>query len=349
MVRNGGGPSMRMVADAANVSVATVSNVLNGKPSVASEIAERVRAAVDELGYVRDGRAARLRSGKSRLVGVIVPDLTNPMFASFVSTLEHVARLDQYDLVVVSSSNDPSEEAQRLNKIQEWRPAGLIILPCDGALAGRVPRGLGVPVVVADRIPDDAAFDLVAVDNTEAASKLARHMAEQGLRRCMVVGTDLRISNVRERWEGAQAGAGGMQLELHEVGFENHAPPSVADALRAPDRPEAVLCLDHETTLAIYRLLSEMGLRVGTDIALASFDEIEWMHLVDPGLTAVRQPVEKMAESSWEILRRRISGDDSPPRPRRLTCAVSYRGSTQRRLNSSAANRGKTEELTRED
>lgn len=331
MVRNGGGPSMRMVADAANVSVATVSNVLNGKPSVAAEIVERVRSAVDELGYVRDGRAARLRSGKSRLVGVIVPDLTNPMFASFVSTLEHVARLDQYDLVVVSSSNDPSEESQRLSKIQEWRPAGLIILPCDGALADRLPRRLGVPVVVADRIPDDRSFDLVAVDNAEAAGTLARHMAEQGLRTCMVIGTDLRISNVRERWEGAQAGAGNMRLDLHQVGFENHAPPSVADALLAADRPDAVFCLDHETTLAVYRLMSEIGLRVGADVALASFDELEWMHLVAPGLTSVRQPVEKMARSSWEILRRRIAGDESPPQPQRLTCSVTYRGSTQRR------------------
>ncbi|HVL20630.1 MAG TPA: LacI family DNA-binding transcriptional regulator, partial [Amaricoccus sp.] len=132
MIRNIGAPSMRVVAEAAQVSVATVSNVLNGKTTVAPEIAERVRAAVESLGYVRDNRAARLRSGKSRLVGLIVPDLTNPMFASFVSTLEDLARLDRYDLVVVSSRNDPTEEAERLGKIREWRPAGLIVLPCDG-------------------------------------------------------------------------------------------------------------------------------------------------------------------------------------------------------------------------
>lgn len=328
------GPSMRMVAEVANVSVATVSNVLNGKTSVAPEISERVRTAVDALGYVRDNRAARLRSGQSRLVGLIVPDLTNPMFASFVSTLEHRARLDGYDIVVVSSRNDPSEEAERLGKIREWRPAGIIVLPCDGALLDRFPRGLTVPVVVADRIPDVASFDLISVDNDAAAAAVTRHLAEEGVKRCLVLGTSLRIGNVRERWDGARAGAGDMALDLIEVGFEEHAPPDLAAILSSPQAPEAIFCLDHETTLAVYRRLGEIGVQVGRDVALASFDEMEWMRLVSPALTAVRQPVEQMAESAWTTLRRRMAGDDSPPESRRLTCAVSIRGSTPRQSAS---------------
>lgn len=328
---------MRMVADTANVSVATVSNVVNGKTTVSPEIAERVRAAVEALGYVRDNRAARLRSGQSRLVGLIVPDLTNPMFASFVSTLEHLARLDHYDLVVVSTRNDPDEEAERLGKIREWRPAGLIVLPCDGALVDRLPRNLAMPLVVADRIPDVPRFDLVAVDNASGAAAITRQLAGRGITRCLALGTSLQISNVRERWEGALEGAGGMALDLIEVGFADHAPPSVAAALRGSDRPEAIFCFDHETTLAVYRMLGEIGLRVGDDIAFASFDEMEWMRLVTPGITAVRQPVEEMAESAWAILRRRMAGDDSPPQSRRLGCAVTIRGSTPRQSASKEA------------
>lgn len=337
MARSVGGPSMRVVAEAAQVSVATVSNVLNGKTTVAPEIAERVRAAVEAIGYVRDNRAARLRSGQSRLVGLIVPDLTNPMFASFVSTLEHLARLDRYDLVVVSSRNDPGEEAERLGKIREWRPAGLIVLPCDGALVDRLPRGLALPMVVADRIPDVSRFDLVAVDNAAASATVTRHLAAQGFARCLVLGTSLAISNVRERWEGAQVGAGTMALDLVEVGFEEHAPAELADILRAPAAPDAIFCLDHETTLAVYCLLGEIGLRAGRDVALASFDEMEWMRLVTPAITAVRQPVEEMAQSAWAILRRRIGGDESPLLSRRLTCAVTFRGSTPRQSASKEA------------
>lgn len=331
----GKGPSMRMVAGAAGVSLATVSNVLNGKASVAAEITERVNAAIATLGYVRDHRAARLRSGASRLVGTVVPDLTNPMFAAFVSTLEHLAREDGYDLVVVSARNDPEEEAERLRHIRGWRPAGLIVIPCDGALDARLPGelalALALPLVVADRIPDVPRFDLVAVDNAAAAATVVRHLETEGCGRCLVAGTDLRISNVRERWEGAQTAAGRMQLELIEVGFVDHAPPALAARLRGAGRPDALFCLDHETTLAAYRLLGDLGLVVGQDLGFASFDEMEWMRLVAPALTAVRQPVEEMAACAWAMLVRRIGGETSAPEVRRLRCSVSFRGSTSYR------------------
>ena len=325
-----GGPSIRSVAGLAGVSVATVSNVINGKASVAPEIAARVNAAVERLGYVRDSRAARLRSGNSRLTGVIVPDLTNPMFAAFVSTLEQLVRGDGYDLVVVSSRNDPAEEAEGLRRIREWRPAGLIVLPCDGALADRLPTGLATPLVVADRIPDARRFDLVAVDNAASAGAVVRHLGEQGIGDCLVVGTSLGISTVRERWEGAMAAAGAMRIEFMAVGFDDHAPLALADRIRTA-APEALFCLDHETTLAVYVLLRELGLCAGSDVAFASFDEKEWMRLVAPGVTAVRQPVEEMAECAWTMLRRRIAGDAGPPLTRRLRCAVTFRGSTKSR------------------
>jgi DNA-binding LacI/PurR family transcriptional regulator len=333
---------MRVVADRAGVSVATVSNVLNGKASVAPEIAASVRGAIEALGYVRDSQAARLRSGQSRLAGVIVPDLTNPMFAAFVSELEHLARIDGYDLVVVSSRNAPEEEAERLRHIRTWRPAGLIVIPCDGGLAERLPTGLAVPLVVADRIPDEPRFDLVAVDNAVAAGAVVRHLRDQGARSCLVAGTSLAITNVRERWEGAKAAAAGMRIEIMEVGFGDHAPPALGDALAGPGRPDALFCLDHETTLAAFRLLGEMGIAQGRDLAFASFDEMEWMRLVTPAVTAVRQPVDEMAACAWTTLRRRIAGDTSAPLLRRLRCAVTFRGSTPRQSAPRGASKSST-------
>jgi DNA-binding LacI/PurR family transcriptional regulator len=308
---------------------------------VAPDISARVQAAVERLGYVRDHRAARLRSGESRLAGVVVPDLTNPMFAAFVSTLEHLARGDGYDLVVVSARNDPAEEAERLRHIRGWRPAGLIVIPCDGALDARLPEGLDLPVVVADRIPDVARFDLVAVDNAAASAAIVRHLDVQDCRSCLVVGTSLRISNVLERWQGALSAAQDVRLDLLEVGFDDHAPPALAARLAAPERPDAIYCLDHETTLAAYQLFDELGLAAGRDIAFASFDEMEWMRLVTPALSAVRQPVEEMAECAWTMLVRRLGGDAGAPQARRLRCAVTFRGSTPRR-----AAQGRENELT---
>lgn len=324
-------PSIRLVAERARVSVATVSNVLNDKPTVSPEIVARVRQTVKELGYVVDISASRLRSGQSRLAAVVVPDLANPMFATFVSTLENAARLDGFDLVVVSARNSTAEEADRLLNLRAWRPAGLIIIPCDGRLLSRLPdTGLG-PVVVADRIPDDPGFDLIAVDNGPASAAVARAIEAAGHSECLVLGTSLGISNIRERWEGACSGCSHMELELMEVGLNDTARMEQLEArLRSPDRPRALFSLDHGTTLTVYRMLAEIGLRIPEDIALASFDETDWMELVSPGITAARQPVAEMADCAWALLKHRIRGDASTEtqQHRRLHCIITTRGST---------------------
>jgi len=323
--------SIRMVAEHAGVCAATVSNVLRGKPNVSQGFAARVRAAVDELGYVADSHASRLRSGKHSLAGVVVPDLSNPMFGTFVSTLERLARDDGFDLLVVSSANDPEQEAERLHSIRSWRPAGLIIIPCDGGLAERLPKGDRPPIVVADRIPEHGGFDLVAVDNARSAAAIAAHLVGQGYRSCLVAGSTLAISNVRERWEGAVGAAGGMAITMVESGLDcarirERLRPHLAEGTR----PDALFTLDHVTTLVAYRLLAELGLSIPRDIAFAGFDESEWMRLVTPPVTAVRQPVEEMAEAAWKQFVRRLSGGEAMPRTLRLPCTIEIRGSTLR-------------------
>ncbi len=323
--------SIRMVADAAGVSPATVSNALNGKLSVSPAITARVREAADALGYTADNHASRLRSGKRALAGLVVPDLSNPMFGLFVSTLEHAARRDGIDLLVVSSANDPAEERERLRAIRAWRPAGLIVIPCDGGLADRLPAGAVPPIVVADRIPDAPRFDLVAVDNAEAAGAVAAHLAGAGWRDGLVAGSSLSISNVRERWDGARAARGAMALAMLECGME---PGPIRAALLARlgrrRRPDALFALDHVTSLAAFQVLAELGLAPGRDVAFASFDETEWMRLVSPPVTAVRQPVEALAETAWRQLVRRMEGEAGPPVTARLACAIAFRGSTLR-------------------
>ena len=331
MLSKSGTISIRTVANRANVSTATVSNVLSGKTTVTPMLAERVRAVVEELGYVANGSASRLRSGKQALAGVVVPDLGNPFFGGFVSTLERVARQDGFDLLVVSSHNDPAQEAERLHSIRSWRTAGLIVMPCDGGLSARLPRAGRPPIVAVDRIPDYGAFDLIAVDNSIAAGRVAAHCVEQGFRSCLVVGSSIAISNIRERWSGIAEAAGPMRVELVECGLD---PAAVQDIVRerlaARPRPDVLFSLDQGTSLAAYQCLGELGLGGPGGVAFASFDETEWMRLVTPGITAVRQPVAAMADAAWRRLRQRIEGDPSPPATLRLACSVHIRGSTLR-------------------
>jgi DNA-binding LacI/PurR family transcriptional regulator len=333
------------VASRAGVSTATVSNVLNARRSVAPELAERVRSAVADLGYIADLGASRLRSRKSSVAGVVVPDLANPFFGEFVAALEHAARRDGYDLLIVSAGEDPAQEAARLRTLLTWRPAGLIIVPSgnemgglDAALAARV------PLVAADRFPAGAAMDVVAVDNRAAAADVTRHLIAGGRRHILLAAEDLSIGNIHERYDGVRLAAGAeAEVELIEVGR------TLADSrARLTERlvrglpPDALFTLNNIATLGALGALAAAGLHVPRDIALVGFDDEEWMRAVSPPLTAVRQPVEMLGREAWGRLMARIGGDVSPPRQIRLACTLEIRASSapaQRSADSSALGR----------
>ena len=131
------------------------------------------------------------------------------------------------------------------------------------------------------------------------------------------------ISNVRERWEGVRGAVKRMRLETLEIGIDDPAGVDRLERrLRGHGRPQAIYALDHVTALAAYRLVADLGLAIPRDIAFASFDEMEWMQLVSPQVTAVRQPVEEMAEQAWALLHKQLRGDSAAPVTRRLRCAV---------------------------
>ncbi len=196
-------PSIRDVAVRAQVSIATVSNVLSGRRNVAADLTERVRSAIDSLGYVADLSARRMRSNPSTIAGVLVPDLANPFFALFVAALEKAALRSGFDLLVVSSGEDPVLEELRVKALVGWRPIGIIAVPCDAVFGARLHViGSSVPLVVVDRIPKDPPPDTVAVDNSKAAFDGAMMLFRKGHRSILVVASDLRITNISERYAG---------------------------------------------------------------------------------------------------------------------------------------------------
>ena len=325
-------PSIRTVASLAGVSTATVSNVLNKRRTVAPDLAERVLSAVQQLGYIADLGASRLRSRKSSVIGVLVPDIGNPFFGAFVATLEGEARRDQYNLMIVSSGGDPVQEADRLRALLTWRPAGVIVIPCDDTLAARsVASAAGVPMVAADRVPSGEAIDLVSVDNHDITAQVARHLIAGGRRHILVAAAHMAISNVQERCGGVQAAVLGTdtQMEILEVGHTiDESRARIAARLAAGSLPDALFTLNNLTTLGALDAVAAAGLVMPRDLALVGFDDEPWMHVVSPPLTAVRQPVRQMAQAAWAQLLARIDGDQSPPLQLRLPCTLEVRASS---------------------
>lgn len=326
-------PSIKDVAKRAGVSPGTVSNVFSRNRPVKPELAARVRAAADELGYQPDRAASQLRSRKGRVVGIMVPSLNNPFFTSMIAAIEERARDDGYEIIVASSNDDERIEPTRLATLLAWRPAGIVVVPCADEFTARdVIMRTSVPYVVADRLTNSLATDAVTVDNMEAGVKAANHLLDLGHHDLVVAASTLKLANIRERCAGikkAFAERGLADPSLIEVGLEFEA---ATDRIRAwiesHHRPGAFLALTNFTTLGVLAALSRLGLSVPGDVSVLGFDDYSWMRAVNPPLSAIRQPVEEIGEQVWLRLRARISGDESPPVHMRLGCELIVRNST---------------------
>ncbi|WP_158818690.1 LacI family DNA-binding transcriptional regulator [Methylocapsa sp. S129] len=325
--------SIKDVAKRAGVSAGTVSNVFSGNRPVKPGLAKRVREAAAALGYEPDRAASQLRGGKGRVVGIVIPELSNPFFTSLVAAIETAARAESFDILVASSSDDDSEEAARLRTLLAWKPAGVVIVPASDEFPSRgLLEKAGLPFVVVDRVPQDFTGDAVSSDNFDAGLQAARHLFELGHRDIVVAASSMRLQNIRERCSGIESvlrETDSAPLSLIELGFSFESAAARLEQLATERRrPTAFLALTNFGTLGVLATLQQWNARVPDDVSVLGFDDYSWMRAVSPPLTAIRQPVEEMGRRAWRILRRRIEGDSEPPEGIRLACTLERRRST---------------------
>lgn len=320
----------------AGVSPATVSNVLTGR-RVRADSASRVKEAAASLGYAVDRAASQLRSGRARVVAMLVPSLENPFFTSVVAAVERRLRADDYDLVVASSADDAATERTRLKALLSWRPAGVIVIPCaDEFAAAGLLEAAGTPYVIVDRIGGEHGADTIAVDNVAAGREAARHLIELGHENLLIVASTLTLGNIKLRCKGIAEACAAVGLEeptLLEAGFELEGAVGRLQAwLRTHERPSAIIALTNFATLGVLASLGRFSITIPADVSLVGFDDYAWMRAAAPSITAIRQPVESMAELAWERLRARIGGDGGPPVQAMLPVSLVIRSSTARGL-----------------
>jgi LacI family transcriptional regulator len=326
-------PSIKDVAALAGVSTATVSHVFSGKKQVNETRALRVRKAAAELGYEVDRAASQLRSGRARVVAVIVPDLEDLFINRFVSLMEAQAQQAGFDVVLASSHNDPEIERSRLRAIIAWRPAGIIAIPCGDSIPEELLKECdNTPVVGADRIePGSAPFDTVTVDNRSAGRKIADFLLARDVRSILLVTATLGIFNIRERVQGARervAEHPQAKLDVIEIGIDpGQGARTLADWLRNNPKPDAVVGLTNLTTLAALAAFAEVGFEAPKDLALVGFHDSLWMTARKNPVTTVVPPVDEVARMAWERLEQRMAGDTSPVRSIILSAELVLRAS----------------------
>ncbi|MDR1825581.1 MAG: LacI family transcriptional regulator [Bifidobacteriaceae bacterium] len=309
--------TIRDVASAAGVSVATVSRVLNGHPGVGPGLAKRVQKAAQSLGYVPDPAGRALRRQVADMWNVIVPDF-HAFFTAVIDTVEGVA-MEQGIAVLVSNTRASLEYERRyIAAASAHRAAGAIVAVVSEHESDVSPllEG-GAPVVLLDRRVDSFKGDTVLLDNHLAGRLVAEHLLGQGFRNMACITGPAAVSATEERLQGfADALAtAGRPLDPAHIVHADLEPAAGRQAMRSllagPNPPEAVYADAVSLTLGSFQALAERP--VGSPpVALAGQDDDLWTELVRPAVTVVRQPVADLGKVAASQLLARMAGDDAP-------------------------------------
>jgi LacI family transcriptional regulator len=322
------------VAARAGVSVGTVSNVLNRPQAVAPKTRARVETAIAELGYLPNESARALVAGRSRTLGLVVPDVTNPFFADLARGAEEVA--DKHDVVVMlyNSAESAERELRYLGRLETQRVLGILVTPVNrGGRATDELIARGTPVVLLDRGQASRSVCSVAVDHRAGGALAGAHLAERGHRRIAFLGGPLAVPQVADRFEGARdaiAAAGGALVPVETGtlpaagtgdGFEaietsaltvaaGREAAAALVARPAGERPTAVFCANDLLALGVLQTVARAGLRVPEDLAIVGYDDIEFAAAAAVPLTSVRQPREQLGRVAAELLFEEINDAD---------------------------------------
>lgn len=325
------------VARHAGVSAATVSRVLNGHVKVDPALAERVTAAVAQLGYRRNAVARNLRTSRTSLWAVIVSDVENPFFTSMVRGIEDVASSAGYSVVLCNSDENPEKESNYIAAALTEQMAGVVISPSSNRVEDvKLLVESGCPVVVIDRELHGIDADTVLVDNVHGADLATTHLIEQGNTRIACIAGPRWLSTATQRLEGyGQALArAGMEVDdtlVRYADFREHGGhDAMASLLDQGAAPDAVFAANNLMTIGAMECLVQRGLSVPDDVAIVGFDSIPWADLIRPTLTTVAQPTYEVGRRAAQLLTRRVGDPGGKSERVVLPTSLQIRGSSTR-------------------
>lgn len=321
--------SIKDVAQAAGVSVATVSRALGSGP-VSEALRGRVEEAIRVTGYRPNLSARRLRSQHSQTIGLIVSDIRNPFFTAVSRAVEEAAYQAGMRVILCNSDENPEREILYLRLMQEERVTGLIFAPTRATLDGLDGLGLDFPVVLIDRSAPSGGHDAVVLDNARAAATLVEHLHAQGYRRIAGLFGNTSTTGT-ERHDGYRAAMTAHGLTPSARFVPPQAEAAEAEILRrmaGPDQPEAVVVSNSLLLIGVVKAVRKLGLTIPGDLAVAGFDNEPWTELVGPGLTVIEQPVHEIGRAAMSLLFERLDARDRSPRKVVLSGTCVVRGST---------------------
>jgi LacI family transcriptional regulator len=306
--------SIRDVARRACVSVSTVSHTLSGKRPVRLETALRVRRAIEELGYRPNPIAQAMVTGRSRTLGLILPDIVNPFFPHVARGAEDAASERGYSLILCNTDLRPKRELEYVDTLLARRVDGILFMPGDPEAGQALERLMvsGVPFVLMDEALNGPEGAGVFSDNAGGSEAVARHLVEIGRRRLAFIGGPEGLPTVQEKLVGFRRGLVDAGLEPVDVRFGLYRTDSgeqmTREILESGHPFDGLFAADDLLALGAMQALRSAGLRIPEDIAVAGFDGMPGSEQWNPPLTTAAQQIYMLGAIAARILVERIDG-----------------------------------------
>ncbi|NED95942.1 LacI family transcriptional regulator [Phytoactinopolyspora alkaliphila] len=324
--------TIKDVAEMAAVSRSTASRALTGRGYVAEGVRSRVLAAAEKLGYVPDATARHLKQQVSLSIGVLVSDLRNSFYAELAAGAGRASREHGYSMMLADDGGLVDDEAGAAEAFVALRVAGVVVTPVSRAVTDYLRRH-GIPAVEVDRqfAPDEC--DAVVVDNRAAARRVTEQLTGLGHRRIALFIDETDWTTGRDRYWGYRAAldAAGIQEDPSYVvssGWDIETAYNAAlRLLDTASRPTAVFAANNVLAEGVWRAAAQVKLDIPGDVSVVSFDDVPWMSMVTPGVTAVAQDAATLGSTAVDRLLRRISAPAEPPAVDVIPVDIIQRGS----------------------
>lgn len=325
------------VAKAAKTGKTSVSRYLNGEQNALSaNLKQRIESAIAELNYRPSQMARGLKRGRTRLIGLIIADITNPYSVDVMGGIEAACRARGFTLLMCNTNNEVDKEQHYLNLLSSYQVEGIVVNAVgmrEEALS-QLQQSL-LPMVLIDRKIPDFPCDVVGLNNVEASTQVTSHLIEQDYQTILFVTEPLGLVNTRhERLQAFKE-----TMARHPDRKAMQAEVSLTDGTgldrlmkifwqQYGSQRCALIVVNGALMLQVARSLKRLGLSWGKQLGLLGFDELEWSELAGVGITTLKQPAWQMGYAALEQVIRRIEGDKTPPADQVFSGELIIRGST---------------------
>lgn len=318
--------TIKDVAQKAGVSITTVSHVINETRYVSDELTEKVYEAMRALNYRPNIIARSLRSGRTKTIGLVIPDISNPFFADFSRRIEDNGFAHGYNVILCNTDENPAKEEMYVNVLISKQVDGLIFFSSGNSKSFKNIVSLGeVPVVITDREPEEIDSDIVLIDNHAGGYQATQYLISLNHKRIACISGPSPIRPSAHRVEGYRSALeeAGIAIDEELIRSGDFRSLSGEREMRAllelSDPPTAVFACNDMMALGAMRAIKNANLNIPADISVVGFDNTPISALVYPQLTTISQPIKEMADLAVELLIEKIDIKEEQKRQKELT------------------------------